>query len=118
MFDYYRFAPWKEYNRLALWTKQHTPREAIIMTRWVYPFHLWSQRKGVWYPKGNVRRDAEEIWQSVANTKADYLLLDAIVGERTATYEIIRDVIQNHPDLFAFSHQEGPHRLYRVVPRR
>ena len=118
MFDYYRFAPWEEYKQLALWTKQHTPPDALIMTRLVYMFHLWSQRKVVEYPDGNVRRDAEAIWQAVYKTKADYLIVDAFADERTSTYDAISDVIQNHPDRFAFSHQEGPHRIYRVVPRR
>jgi hypothetical protein len=116
MFDYYRFAPWEEYKQLALWTKQHTPEDALIMTRLVYLFHLWSQRKVVAYPDGNVHRDAQDIWQAVYKTKAHYLILDAFADERTSTYDAISDSIQNHPDRFAFSHQEGPHRLYRIVP--
>jgi 4-amino-4-deoxy-L-arabinose transferase-like glycosyltransferase len=116
MFDYYRFAPWKEYKQLALWTKQHTPQDALIMTRLVYIFHLWSQRKVVAYPKGNVRQDAQEIWQAVYKTKADYLIVDTFVDERTSTYDSLSDIIKNHPDQFSFSHQEGPHRIYRIIP--
>ena len=117
MFDYYRFGPWQECQRLALWTKEYTPQDAIVMTRLAYLFHLWSQRKVVWYPASTSPLSTEDILQSIYRTQADYIVIDAFEDERTSPYEAIRDVVQKNPATFALRHQEGPTRLYHVITR-
>ena len=120
MFDYYDRG-FNAYKTMALWTKEHTDPESTIVTRSIYLYHFWARRTVHWYPLSSVSGQAnkEQIVQSLLARHADYIALDTLNIERSASDllidQLIMDIVRQNPDSFELVYKDGENELYRIT---
>jgi hypothetical protein len=115
MFDYYRFDRWAELRRMALWTRDHTPPDSVVMTTHPHVFHFWSRRRVVRYVRAPETVSDSEVLGAIAAAGASHV---AVSPFRTRWSEEIRlaETVSSRPDAFTRVYQEGPEQLFERRP--
>jgi 4-amino-4-deoxy-L-arabinose transferase-like glycosyltransferase len=117
MFDFYRFDSWTEFKKMALWAKEHTPPESVIMTRWVYFFHFWSRRTVVWYPPLDSREGGEHMVSTLLEANADYIAVDSLTVDRVFLDKTLLPALRERAGELELVYQDGDNRLFRIRHR-
>jgi 4-amino-4-deoxy-L-arabinose transferase-like glycosyltransferase len=73
---------WNRYLETAVWVREHTPAESVVLCRKPFMFYLFSDRKTIAYP---FTRDAEVMREHLEKSHPDYIVIDDFGGGTSAT---------------------------------
>lgn len=105
------------YKYMALWTKENTPPESIIMARNTYLYHFWSNRLMSRYPSVDPQASQEQLFQVLYETHTNYIVLDTLTDMApSASARSFMEFVQQNSDTFELVYQDGENRIYRVNP--
>ncbi|MCB0190912.1 MAG: glycosyltransferase family 39 protein [Anaerolineae bacterium] len=118
MFDYSIYNNgMNPYRYMALWTKENTSSESIIMARNTYLYHFWSTRLMSRYPYVDSQVSQEQLFQAVYEAQADYVVLDTLTDMApSASDRSFMEFVQQNPDAFELVYQDGDNKIYRILP--
>jgi hypothetical protein len=114
MFDYYSLNHFKGYRSMALWTKDHTPAQSIILTNSLHLYHFWSRRLVNYVPEIALHATKEQVIQSILATKANYITIGTQDSMLIPGQPDLRTIIQQTPGIFELVYENEGNLLYRI----
>lgn len=86
---------WVNYKRSALWIKENTPDDAVIVCRKPYLGYLWSERKTISIP---TKFDKNEVYEYFTSQGATHLIFDGFYWSGTTRRYLGPIIKENIPD--------------------
>ena len=75
---------WSKYLETAMWTRDNTPEDALVLCRKPFLFYVFSRRRTIAYP---FTRDQEVMLQHLSESRPDYIILEDF-GAGVSTTEV------------------------------
>ncbi len=109
-----RYPQWEDFYKMAVWTKNNTPPDSIIMNRQISPFYIWSDRIGVYYPFTYPKMvlTEKDFFEIITKYKPDYLVCDTHFAE---VEKVIKPLVNKYPEIFKEVKDISGTKLYRVT---
>jgi hypothetical protein len=94
---------WFEYLQTALWVRENTPEDSLVLCRKPFLYYLFSDRKSVSYP---FTSDADAMRKYLLETRPDYIVIDDFGGP-TTTHQYLVPVLGEMRSSFELIYQTG-----------
>jgi hypothetical protein len=114
MFDYYSNNSIRGYKEMALWTKENTPANSIILTNDIHLYHFWSRRLVNHPPKVEADATDEQVIQILLATKANYITVKEQESRLIPTHMVLKKTIEKAPKKFQLVYRNESNLMYRI----
>lgn len=82
---------WTNYLETAMWTRDNTPEDALVLCRKPFLFYVFSRRRTIAYP---FTRDREVMLDHLTRSRPDYIVLEDFGGGLSTTEVYLVPVLQ------------------------